>query len=465
MLALAAALLAPRAAFADEAAARAHFKKAIDLYDAHDYAQALTEFQAAYGEKPSAGIKQNIALSLKGLNRPADAATAFDEALDEGKDTLKPETRAAIDRELADLSKTVATVNVTVNGDAAGTVVSIQAPDQPAHALAPGAQRRPIRLMPGIYTFSARIPGQPEPPPKKLALVSGAPVDITFGGADAANASGTLTIKVNVPEATIILDGVEVGKGSWSGPAPAKKHTIEVSAKGYRELALDVTVPAGAVVESPVTLQPLGARPPEYVDTVGTAPKWRRVYLVPMAAVDGASYRLTPVLDEPAGGTRRGFGGLSIGARIGYLASRIIGVELLAEIGDMTAKYHTNVGGGGDSSTSVVHWQITPMVRLQTPGKVRFTAGTGIGLHGLSVSSKLGRGTTTADESGDGISASWLLDSGVQIDVGPLYLEGVLFVDVHGTGTVTSDDPGNPRLLYASPGSREGLRIGLGIPF
>src|SRR5688572_11505723 len=81
---------------ADEETARAHFKKGVELYDRKQYAEALESFKAAYAEKRSAGIKQNIALCLKGLGRSVEAATALDEALDEGQSTLKPETKAGI---------------------------------------------------------------------------------------------------------------------------------------------------------------------------------------------------------------------------------------------------------------------------------------------------------------------------------------------------------------------------------
>ena len=265
-LAFLAALSLAVPSFADEAAARAHFKKGIDLYDKKQFQEALKEFEGAYKEKSSAGIKQNIALCLKGLNRPADAATAFDEALDEGKDTLKPETKQAIERELADLTKIVATLMVTV-ADAqksADTVITIQPVEGPARALAPGAHRKPIRLMPGIYTFSAKIPGSPPPEPKRLALVTGAPTDITFGGPGSSATSGPSELKVhaNVPEAVIKVDGVEVGKGTWQGPVTAnKKVRVEVTATGYREYRADVTVPANSTVDSPITLQRIGDAP------------------------------------------------------------------------------------------------------------------------------------------------------------------------------------------------------------
>src|SRR5690606_6225942 len=93
-------LALPTRASADEAAARAHFRRGVELYDAKRFEAALIEFQTAYEKQPSATIKQNIALTLKALERPADAASAFDEALEEDRGTLSPERRAAIAREL-----------------------------------------------------------------------------------------------------------------------------------------------------------------------------------------------------------------------------------------------------------------------------------------------------------------------------------------------------------------------------
>jgi hypothetical protein len=69
-----------------------------------------------------------------------------------------------------------------------------------------------------------------------------------------------------------------------------------------------------------------------------------------------------------------------------------------------------------------------------------------------------------ASHKGSGVAASWLLDMGMQLDVGPLFLEGVAFFDMHGVGT-TRDNDTNERLLYSSPGTRAGVRIGLGIQF
>lgn len=486
LVAVSVVLLAPRIALADEAAARAHFKKGIELYDKKQYAEALAAFEDAYKEKPSAGIKQNVALSLKGMNRLDEAATAFDEALDEGEDTLKPETRAAIERELAELSRSVATVRLSVVTEdrtpVDDAVIAIQ-PASPAGSkpqpLAAGAHRRPIRLMPGIYTFTAHAPGYPDPPEKKLALVTGQPVDATFvmraqGTASGQGApvlgpnEGLLKIETNVPEAILRLDGVELPvRGTWRGKVTAGAHTIEVSSPGWKTTTLDATVTAGASVDYPVKLQAIGEAPPAYVAPEMKAPKKRKLYVAVTGALDTVSYRLGVPLDEPTPyGTRRSnFFGIAVGGRAGYMLAKSFALELHGELGIMQAKYKRRPSDDVDSETTVGHWQLTPMARFVGPGKVRFTGGAGFGVHGLAVQSRLAQQGSTLTKQGQGVGFSLLLDAGMQVDAGPVFLELAAFVNVHGVGAVRDDDPPEGRFFYASPATRGGLRVGLGIPF
>jgi hypothetical protein len=489
---VAALLLVSHPAFADEGAARAHFRKGIELYDKNSYAAALVAFEDAYKEKPSPGIKQNIALSLKGLGRFAEAATAFDEALDEGKDTLKPETRAAIERELAELTKTVATVNVVAVNDGersddrkpvSGVVISIlpaAPPNAKAQTVSGAAVRRPIRLMPGIYTFSAHASGYPDPPEKKLALVSGPPVDATFvmGGHGGGGGSGPVVLGPNegllklgtdVPDAVIRVDGVELPqRGTFHGKVAAGPHKVEISAQGWKTTTLDLAVGAGTTLDQSVKLQAVGEAPPEYVAPAAKPPpKPKKIYLGLMGALDTVSYRLgVPLGEPPLYGTRRSnFFGATIGARLGYMLAKTFSLEVLADAGSLQARYKIRPSDQLESETNVAHWQITPMARIYTPGKVRFTAGTGFGVHGLGVETKIAQMGSTLTKKGKGVGFSWLIDAGIQADTGPIFLEAVAFLNVHGTGPVRDDDPPEDRLLYASPATRGGLRLGFGIPF
>lgn len=456
---------APSLAWADDATAREQFRRGVDLYDKKQYQPALEAFRAAYAEKPSPGIKQNIALSLKGLGRPVEAATAFDEALDEGAEQLKPEVKAAMEHELADLLKVVATVRLRVVSAADkrpidGAVVTVD-----GAALSAPALRRPVRLEPGIHVFTARAAGLPDPPEKKLSLLAGAPVDATF---ELGSPVGQLTIKPSVADAEVQIDGAVVGRGEWSGKLPVGTHRVSVVSPGFQTTTAEVVIASGASVEYPITLLRAVAPPPGYeLPARKTPPKMKKGYIVPMIAYEGQTVRVAPILGGAAGGSRRQLAGASAGVRMGYRATRVVAIELHGEVGQLSDKYE--IGDASKESTiKVLHWQITPLLRFTTIGTVRFTGATGFGLHGLSVNAEIDTGTATTSlattKKGSGVAFSWLLDLGMQVDVGSLFLEGAVFLDMHGVGT-TRENASNERMFLSSPSTRAGIRLGLGIPF
>jgi hypothetical protein len=457
-------LLVAPAARADEATARQYFKKGVELYDAKQYGPALEAFQQAYREKPSGGIKQNIALSLKGLGRTVEAATAFDEALDEGKTTLRPETRAAIERELAELSKIVATVNLTIVGDDKKPLEADVTVD--GVMLSRGAVNRPIRLAQGIHIFRARAQGFPDPPEKKLALRAGEPVDAMFviGHAPQEQGFATLTVKTKNPDAVIRVDGVEVGKGTYTASVNAGRHEVQVSAPGHKTTSVDVVLSAGASVEYPVELHAIGDAPEPYgAPERKEPPREKKFYVTIMAGLESASYRTSPTLGEPVGGSRRPYVGGLLGVRLGGYVAKGFALELGLMAGAVNAKYRVAPGAVDDTSTTIGHWQITPGIRWHTPGKVRFVLGTGVGLHGVSVNAKVPIPGRIDERTGKGVAFSWLADVGMQIQLGGVSLEIVAFTDVHGIGPVR--DPSGNRLLLSSPAVRGGGRIGVMIPF
>ena len=450
-------------AYADDAAARAAFKRGIELYDKKQYAPALEQFQKAYAEKPSSGIKQNIALSLRGMGRSVEAATAFDEAIDEGQGTLKPETRGAMEQELVQLSKVVATIRINVvtmtdHQPFDGATVSVD-----GTPLSAAAQKRPIRLAPGIHAFTAHTAKFPDPPEKKLSLLAGSPVDATF---EMGIPTGTLTVTPNVPDALVQVDGTLMSKNSFPLKLPAGPHKIVVSAPGYSTTTAEVAVSAGAGVEYPITLSVPGSEPPPPYELRPKPPAkpWKTRYLVPGLAYEAQSLRLSPVMGERVGGVRHAFSGAALSLRGGYRFGGYFAVELHGELGQVGATYTIDGSKNGESNTKVVQWQIAPGVRLTSSGPLRLTAGGYLGVHGQVVTAHINAPTTSTILKGDGISFSGLFDAGLQLDVGTLFLEGLAFIDFHGVGTTTEDKTGD-RMFYSSPSTRAGFRAGLGIPF
>ncbi len=462
-LLLAVALLSSAApSLADEGAARAHFKRGVELYDAKQYAPALESFRAAYREKASPGILQNIALCLKGLGQLPAAADAFEAALADGGESLRPETRAAIQRELEELSASVATLLVRVV-DASNAPVDRFAVVIDGKALAVTAAR-PIHLEPGLHVVGVRVDGTASPPEKRLSFVPGPPVDVTFS---LTSTQGRLAVRTKVEGATVKIDGVTVGRDAWSGEVPAGTHRVEVSAPHRQTAVFDVVVAPGATVELPVTL--LAEAPDAYDKPDRKPPQIKRRYLVPMLSLFGGTLRHSNVLEEP-GTERRDFTGGSLGARGGYRLSKLVSFEAIFEVGSMTAKYPGAKNPLIESSSRVTEVVLAPMVRFSTPGAARFVVGVGVGAQAMftkatvpqTVQQPTPNGPTT-EISGNGVSGTLQLDLGMQFDTGPVFFEGLLFADTYGVGKV-KDDAGR-RLFLASPGVRGGLRIGLGIQF
>jgi len=325
--------------------------------------------------------------------------------------------------------------------------------------------------MPGLYTFTAHAPGFKDPEPKKLALVSGDPVTASFllTPGSSSGATGTLTIAPSVTDATVKVDGQVVGTGRWTGPVAAGTHYIEVSARGWKTTEVEIAVTSGATIDYPVTLTAYGDAPPEYIAPLSKPKKPPRFYLVPAVMLNTTSYRLGAPLGEPSPyGTRRDFGGGTLGVRFGYfVGNRYFAIEIDGEVGRMEKNYKINDTAVRDTETGITNWQLTPMLRFTAPrdGKVRFTAGTGVGLHGLAVEAKVAEPTRTVTKKGNGLGYSWLIDAGLQIDLGPVFLEGAIFLNVHSTQGVRDDDLDKPRLLYASPATRGGARLGIGFVF
>lgn len=446
-------LLVPLVAHADDAAAREHFKKGVDLYDKKSYEPALAEFRAAYAAKPSAGIKQNIGLTLKALGRRAEAAAAFDEALDEGKGTLKPDTQAAIERELADLTKALATVTVKiVVGERTidGGVLKVDGAPLP-----PGAQRRPIRLEPGIHTFDAHVDGYGDPPQKKLALVAGSPVDATFelrGG-------GNVTIRPSLSDAVVSIDGQKVARGTYVASLPPGQHRIEVVAEGYLNAVTDLQVSEGQNVDLPITMRKPADAPEAYEAPDRKPPPPPKKFIgALMAGLNGQTAKVA----EPSAGTtpltvnKHALAGLSLGLKGGYRPSRFFVAELGFEAAGLEDK-------GNDKDVKLSEWTLLPMARFTSAGRVRFTTAVGIGLHEIKAEVTE---TGSPSRKGSTITGSFAFDIGGQIEAGPVYFEPVLFFDWHGVGSVRDESsPGHERILEDSPGLRWGLRLALGMPF
>ena len=112
--ALLAALAAPGAALADDAAeARVHFELAARDFRHHAYHDALTHFLAAHRLAPTANTTFNIAQTYVALDRPEDAYRFFRDYLASPAATAG--NRARAEQALAEMEPGLARVVVTTD--------------------------------------------------------------------------------------------------------------------------------------------------------------------------------------------------------------------------------------------------------------------------------------------------------------------------------------------------------------
>lgn len=471
-------LLAPSVAFAGDdvavASARAHFAAGVRLYDASPpaYEAALAEFLEAYRAKPSAGIKRNVALCLKGLHRYPEAIEALEQMLQEGGDTLTPDIDQATRKAIADLDARVATVRVRIvphvtSGGVPKVDLSVDGVVVPAEKYA-----QPLRLMPGEHVFKARANGFFEA--LQTATVSAGDRDgsvvIEMVAIEIVE-RGRLTVRVNVSTAKIAIDGITVGTERWTGDLRAGMHRVDVVAQGYAPYAVQVNVPPNEARELPVDVGAAPGRVPEpYPGPPGKKPE-RAWFATGGVSLQGASLRFGPALDEGAGGKRRLAPGAAGILNIGKKLTPYVDGLIFGEVGQLSPASYASPNGLSQAKVTITNWVLAPELRIHTRGPVRALFGVGAGLEGQSVSADLGtKDGSVSTVTGSAAAAMVLMEVGGQLDLGRAFGEVTAFADVHGVGGATGvsyagGTPVEERLFLDSPAVRGGARLLFGFTF
>lgn len=108
--------------------ARAHHRRALQLYDDGEYRLALVEFERAYAIGKSYKVLFNIGQVSYQLTRYAKARVAFERYLADGGNRVDTDRRAAVERDLTTLKLRTASLSIHVNGPGATVVIN----DEPA---------------------------------------------------------------------------------------------------------------------------------------------------------------------------------------------------------------------------------------------------------------------------------------------------------------------------------------------
>jgi hypothetical protein len=438
---------------------RVHFGHGVELYDAHDYDGALVEFRAAYDAKAVAAIHRNVALTLKALHRYPEAIDTFERFLAEGGDTVKPDVRQAVKKEIADLSALIATVRVSV-APRAGALAGVRLFVDGVH-VEPERASQPIRLGPGEHVFRAHAEGFADGEERK-AVAAGdrdVPVHIELVPVVAAAARATLRVRANVPTADVTVDGGAAQRGAWTGEVDSGTHRVTVSAPGYAPIVSDVTLAPNENRDLPMSLDaaPLPPAPLPIEDK--TAPPARARNNFFEAGLTGAAMTLHPAAQLGGDGAKQTWGGLGLALLAGHKLSRYFSIEGIGELAAYAASYDGATVPAQHASVSVYQYLIAPEIKFHTPGDVRFFGALALGVEGYAVDGTVGR----TNVKGSGAMPALVSNVGLQFQLRKAFIELALVLDLHDASNI-KDDQG--QALFSDKGaSRTGARVMVGYPF
>ena len=162
----------PQASEANRLAAQDAHRRALELFDRGQHAQALTEFQRAYALAPSFRILYNVGLSHAALGNSLAAVEAFSTYLREGGERIAAPRRAQVEAEMARLSKQLGSLDLDVEEASAEVTVD-------GERLASGPPSRQLRLNAGRHVVAVRS-GDGTLKTQSVTLAAGASQSLRF---------------------------------------------------------------------------------------------------------------------------------------------------------------------------------------------------------------------------------------------------------------------------------------------
>ncbi len=188
-LAVIASVAAPAAADEGAAAKREadrHFKTGVKLFEENKYSEALAEFEQAYALASHPLVLYNLAATHRALSQYSQAVDFYNRFLAEGKGVVKPAQLAKGQRELDDVLRLIARVEVTTSPE--GAKVSVD-----GRALGATPLEQPLILGPGDHVVRASLEGH-DPAERSFRVAAGdtLAVALTLGKtAEPATVTGT----------------------------------------------------------------------------------------------------------------------------------------------------------------------------------------------------------------------------------------------------------------------------------
>lgn len=222
----------------DTAAAKARFDKGKSLYNAKNFADALTEFRASYALVKSPNSHFFIANCLRDLGRLTEAYTEYDLVSAEAK-TAGEQYAGAVDASIAErdaIAQKIVLVNVTTPSTQPDSTISVGGTDLTADLIG-----KPVPVMPGSIEVKLSAPGK-------------TPVTQTVTGA----AGETKTVSIDFP---VITNAGENEKPGGSKITPLRIGAIAAAGVGVAGMILFAVEGSASVATYDNLKEKCGAAP------------------------------------------------------------------------------------------------------------------------------------------------------------------------------------------------------------
>ena len=257
-----------------------HFKTGVKLFQEAKYSEALAEFEQAYALASHPLVLYNLASTHRALSQYSQAVDFYNRFLAEGKGVVKPAQLAKGQRELDDVLRLIARVDVTT--DPEGARVSVD-----GREIGPTPLGQPLILGPGDHVVTATLDGH-QPGERSFRVAAGDTLAVAL----------TLAKKADEPTA-------EVGGGAGGGgpvlvePAARTRdrrfavsaaygtNAIEVSETGAPVLGLAYTFGDRLSLGVEAVLVAYSAVPEVRFRVVGDALSLHAIAAVPISFTDG----------------------------------------------------------------------------------------------------------------------------------------------------------------------------------
>ncbi len=214
--------------------ARKAWDAAKQLAGASDYRGALVEFQRAYELSHDPRVLFNVGVTEKLLTHYARAVDAWDKEQNEGGAQLTPSELQELKNAIAIVQQFVTTVDVTANE--ADALLSID--DYPV-GKTPFVG--PVQIDVGKHVLKLSKDGFVEAV-QPVDVAAGAKTPVVFK-LEPLNKTALVSVVVGgTQNATVFVDGRDMGPAPFKGELSADRHTIEARSPGYVTVGQTVDV-------------------------------------------------------------------------------------------------------------------------------------------------------------------------------------------------------------------------------